>query len=81
MFPNDVIMFSCYENSFLVNLRFLLKQEGKCSWKELMQQDQVIERNIHEIGANLLNFPFFFQDKRGMGLEEKFDERCEIFFF
>jgi hypothetical protein len=36
MFPNDVIIFSRYEKSFLVNLRFVLKKEGKCSWKELM---------------------------------------------
>jgi hypothetical protein len=81
IFPNDVIIFSCYENALPVNLRFLLKQEGKCSWKELMQRAQVIERNIHETGANLLNFPIFFQDNRGMNLEERFDERCELFFF
>jgi hypothetical protein len=37
MFPNDVIIFSCYENALPTNLRFLLKQEGKHSWKELMQ--------------------------------------------
>jgi hypothetical protein len=37
IFPNDVIIFSCYENSLPVNLRFLLKQEGKCNWKKLMQ--------------------------------------------
>jgi hypothetical protein len=80
MFPNDVIIFSCYENTFPVNLIFLLKQERKCSRKELIQQDQVIERNIHEIGANLLNFPMLFQDNRGMNLEERFDQRCEFFF-
>jgi len=26
IFPNDVIIFSCYENALPVNLRFLLKQ-------------------------------------------------------
>jgi hypothetical protein len=37
IFPNGVITFSCYENALPMNLRFLLKQEGKCNWKELMQ--------------------------------------------
>jgi hypothetical protein len=29
MFPYDFIIFSCYENALHVNLRFLLKEEGK----------------------------------------------------
>ena len=37
MFPNDVIIFNYYENVFPTNLRFLLRQEGKRNWKELMQ--------------------------------------------
>jgi hypothetical protein len=69
MFPNNVIIFSFYENALPMNLKFLLKKEGKCSWKELMQRAQVIERYVLEIGANILNFQIFFQDNRGMELE------------
>ena len=36
IFPNDVIIFSCYENSFPMNMKFLLNKERKCGWKELM---------------------------------------------
>jgi hypothetical protein len=80
MFPNNVIIFNCHENALPMNLIFILKQERKRSWKELAQQAQVIERNFLETGANILNFPIFFQDNRGMDLEENFDERREYFF-
>jgi hypothetical protein len=79
MFPKNAIIFSCYENALPVNLKFLWKQEGKCSWKELMQGAQVIKRDVIEIGANILNFPIYFQNNRGMELEEFFYERREIF--
>jgi hypothetical protein len=80
MFPNNVIIFSCYEHAFPMNLKFLLKKEGKCNWKELMQLAQVIEINVLETDANILNFPIFFQDNKGMDSKEIFDERHEFFF-
>jgi hypothetical protein len=81
MFPNDVIIFSCYENSLPTNLRFLLRQEGKHSWKELMQRAQLIERFVLEIGANILDPPKFIQNNGGMNLEENFEEKIYIYFF
>jgi len=33
VFPNDVIIFKCYENVLPINLRFILRQEGKHTWK------------------------------------------------
>jgi len=48
MFSNDFIIFSFYENDLTMIMIFLLKKEGKCNWKELMQRAQVIEENIHE---------------------------------
>jgi hypothetical protein len=80
MFPNDFIIFSFYENAFPVNMRFLLKKEGKCSWKELMQQAQVIEENIHQRGVDILKFPICFQDNGEKDLEEKSNEICENLF-
>jgi hypothetical protein len=80
MFPNYVIIFSCYENSLRVNMQFLLNQEGKFSWKDLMQQAQFIGINVLETIANLLNFPILLQYNGGMDLEEIFDKICEICF-
>jgi hypothetical protein len=62
-----------------VNLKFILKQEGKCNWKELVQRAQVIERDVLETGANILNFLIYFQGNKGMDFEENFDERHELF--
>jgi hypothetical protein len=63
-----------------MNLKFLLKQEGKCSCEELMQRAQVIEKNVLETGANILDPSKLLQDIGGKDLKVNFDER-HIFFF
>lgn len=44
------IIFSCYENAFPTNLRYFLKQEGKCSWRELIKPTQSMEEYVCESG-------------------------------
>jgi hypothetical protein len=62
-----------------MNLRFLLKQEGKCNWRELMQQAQDIEENIHESNVDLLKFPIHFPKHQEKDLKEKSYQICENF--
>jgi hypothetical protein len=53
MFHSGPIVLNYYiENVFLTNLGYLLRQEGKYNWKELMQKSQFIEEYIRESNAN-----------------------------